>query len=97
MATYDHTRAAEEAADQRKSKRESQEASDLALAEFFARGGVVQTVANNVSGRVEGSSYSAWGKPKKKAAAAEVVEEAEVEEVTDDLDAASDEDDAAEL
>ena len=85
MAAYDQTRAAEEAALQVQQKREAREASDRALEEFFARGGKVQVIANNVSGRVEGSTYSAWGKPKKKAAAVEDTTEV-VEEV--DLDAA---------
>lgn len=43
-----------------------QEQRDQALAEFLAKGGVIQQIANNVSGRVEGASYSAWGAPKKK-------------------------------
>jgi len=33
---------------------------------FLAKGGVIQQVAPNVSGRAEGF-YSAWGAPKKKA------------------------------
>ena len=45
-----------------------QEQRDQALAEFLAKGGVIQQIANNVSGRVEGASYSAWGAPKKKKA-----------------------------
>ena len=100
MSTYDHTKAADQAAAVVQEKREAREASDRALEEFFARGGKVQTVANNVSGRVEGSSYSAWGKPKKKAAAveeeaAEPTEELEVDEV--DLESAASEDDPEEL
>ena len=89
MSTYDHTKAADQAAAVVQQKREAREASDRALEEFFARGGKVQTVANNVSGRVEGSSYSAWGKPKKKAAPVEedAVTELEVDEV--DLESAS--------
>ena len=85
---YDQTKAAEEAAAQVQQKREAREASDRALEEFFARGGKVQVVANNVSGRVEGSSYSAWGKPKKKAA----VEEDTTEVVEIEEDAAADDD-----
>jgi hypothetical protein len=92
MSTYDHTKAADQAAAVVQQKREAREASDRALEEFFARGGKVQTVANNVSGRVEGASYSAWGKPKKKAAVAEedAVTELEVDEV--DLESAASED-----
>jgi hypothetical protein len=95
MATYDHTKAADQAAAAVQEKREAREASDRALEEFFARGGKVQTVANNVSGRVEGSTYSAWGKPKKKAATPDeeptAVLEVEDEDAAE-LDAASDED-----
>jgi len=100
MTAYDPAKAAESAAQQVQQKREAREASDRALEEFFARGGKVQTVANNVSGRVDGASYSAWGKPKKKAAAVEEdaavepTEELEVDEV--DLEAAA-EDDPEEL
>ena len=89
MSTYDPAKAAEAAAQQVQQKRESREASDRALEEFFARGGKVQVVANNVSGRVEGSSYSAWGKPKKKVeTSTEVVEEVDLEDaaVEDDAD-----------
>ena len=50
---------------------------DIAIQEFLARGGVIQKVEPNVSGRVEGVSYSAWGRPKKPVAAP-VVEETEV-------------------
>ena len=42
-----------------------QEQRDAAMAEFLAKGGVIQQVANGVSGRVEGVSYSAWGAPRK--------------------------------
>ena len=35
------------------------------MAEFLAKGGKIQQVANGVSGRVEGASYSAWGAPRK--------------------------------
>ena len=42
-----------------------QQQRDAAIAEFLARGGVIQQVANGVSGRVEGVSYSAWGAPRK--------------------------------
>jgi hypothetical protein len=41
------------------------EASDAAMAEFLAKGGVVQQIATGVSGRPEGESVaSAWGRPK---------------------------------
>lgn len=93
MSAYDPTRAAEEAAAQVQQKREAREASDRALEEFFARGGKVQVIANNVSGRVEGASYSAWGKPKKKVETSTEV----VEEVDLDLAAEVAEDDPEEL
>ena len=35
-----------------------------ALAEFLAKGGVIQQLRPNQSGRVEGSSYSSWSKKK---------------------------------
>jgi hypothetical protein len=89
MAEYSASRAAEEAAQQIKEKREAQAVSDRALAEFFARGGEVQKIANNVSGRVEGASYSAWGKPKKRAAAVEE-DTTEVVEIEDDTAAPDD-------
>ena len=88
MTAYDHTKAADQAAQQVQEKREAREASDRALEEFFARGGVIQTVGNNVSGRTDGASYSAWGKPKKRAAVVE--EDAAVEEVDLDLAAVED-------
>jgi hypothetical protein len=39
-------------------------ASDIALEEFLAKGGVIQQIAKNVSGRIEGSTYSSWSKKK---------------------------------
>ena len=45
-------------------KEEDQQATDIALEEFFANGGVVQKIARNVSGRVEGETYSMWSKKK---------------------------------
>jgi len=42
-----------------------QEQRDAALAEFLARGGVIQQVASGVSGRAEGYTGSAWGAPRK--------------------------------
>jgi hypothetical protein len=38
---------------------------DEAIQEFLANGGVIQKIDPNVSGIVEGASYSAWGRPKK--------------------------------
>lgn len=38
-----------------------------AMERFLANGGKIQQIATNVSGRSEGSGYSAWGAPKKKA------------------------------
>jgi hypothetical protein len=45
-------------------KEEEQAATDVAVAEFLANGGVVQKLRPNQSGRAEGSSYSAWSKKK---------------------------------
>ena len=35
-----------------------------ALAEFLTKGGVIQQIERNVSGREEGTSYSSWSKKK---------------------------------
>jgi hypothetical protein len=35
-----------------------------ALAEFLAKGGVIQQLKPNQSGRVDGASYSSWSKKK---------------------------------
>jgi hypothetical protein len=45
-------------------KEEEKAATDAALAEFFARGGEVQKLRPNQSGRVEGESYNPWSKKK---------------------------------
>jgi hypothetical protein len=45
-------------------KAQDQTATDAALEEFFAKGGVVQQLKPNQSGRVEGESYSMWSKKK---------------------------------
>jgi hypothetical protein len=45
-------------------KEEEQAATDAAVAEFLANGGVVQKLRPNQSGRVEGASYSQWSKKK---------------------------------
>ena len=45
-------------------KEQEKAAVELALAEFFAKGGQVQHLKPNQSGRAEGSSYSAWSKKK---------------------------------
>lgn len=37
---------------------------DLAVAEFLARGGIIQQCGPNQSGRVDGASYSTWSKKK---------------------------------
>jgi hypothetical protein len=71
MSEYDSGKAAEQQAAAIREKRESRLAGEAAMAVFLAEGGKIQKIANNVSGRVEGASYSAWGKPKKKAAATE--------------------------
>jgi hypothetical protein len=46
------------------SKIEDQKLTDAAIAEFLAKGGVIQQIDRNKSGRVEGQSYSAWSKKK---------------------------------
>jgi hypothetical protein len=43
------------------------------VAEFLAGGGEIQEIPRGKSGYVEGQSRSAWGAPRKKAAAAEPV------------------------
>jgi hypothetical protein len=40
---------------------------EKAMAEFFAKGGVIQKIPTGVSGREEGVKYPAWGAPRKKA------------------------------
>jgi hypothetical protein len=57
-------------------KKEQQRLSDLAIAEFLARGGKVQVIAPGRSGVVPGSGGNMWGRGRKKAtpAAAAVVE-----------------------
>jgi hypothetical protein len=45
-------------------KAQDQTATDAALEEFFAKGGVIQQLKPNQSGRVEGESYSMWSKKK---------------------------------
>ena len=45
-------------------KSNDQEATNAAVAEFLANGGVVQQLKPNQSGRAEGSSYSQWSKKK---------------------------------
>jgi hypothetical protein len=65
-------------------KKEQQRLSDLAIAEFLARGGKVQVVAPGKSGVVPGSGGNMWGRGRKKAtpeaaAVAEVPQAAEEE------------------
>ena len=45
-------------------KAENQAATEAALEEFLSKGGVVQQLKPNQSGRVEGESYSMWSKKK---------------------------------
>ena len=45
-------------------KKEDQAATDAAVAEFVANGGVIQQVPMGKSGRIEGESYNPWGKKK---------------------------------
>jgi hypothetical protein len=62
-------------------KLEDMAATEAALAEFLANGGKIQQIPTGKSGRVEGESFSMWGKKKK--AAPEPVEEV-VEPVEED-------------
>jgi hypothetical protein len=43
---------------------EEDTSSEDALAEFLAKGGVIQQLKPNQSGRVDGASYSSWSKKK---------------------------------
>jgi hypothetical protein len=45
-------------------KEEDQAATEAALAEFLAKGGQIQKLKPNQSGRVEGESYNPWSKKK---------------------------------
>ncbi len=45
-------------------KAEDQAATNAAIEEFLAKGGVIQQLKPNQSGRVEGESYSMWSKKK---------------------------------
>ena len=56
------------------------------MAEFLAKGGVIQQVANGVSGRVEGVSYSAWGAPRKAGRPAAEKSIASTEEPEEDME-----------
>jgi hypothetical protein len=56
-------------------KKEQQRLSDLAIAEFLARGGKVQVIAPGKSGVVPGSGGNMWGRGRKKATPAAAVAE----------------------
>lgn len=58
-------------------KEEKQAASDAAMAEFFARGGKVQQLEPNQSGRVEGETAYSWSKKKPAATVAPTVPDEE--------------------
>ena len=45
-------------------KEEDQAATEAALAEVLAKGGQIQKLKHNQSGRVEGESYNPWSKKK---------------------------------
>ena len=47
-------------------RNEEKLASDLALKEFLANGGKIQSIPNNASGREPGETYSQWAKKKPK-------------------------------
>ena len=72
-------------------KLEDMAATEAALAAFLAKGGTIQQIPTGKSGRVEGESFSMWGK-KKKAAPEPVVEEEEIVELIEEDDLVIDED-----
>jgi hypothetical protein len=45
-------------------KAEDQAATEAAMAEFLAKGGEIQKLKPNQSGRAEGESYNPWSKKK---------------------------------
>jgi hypothetical protein len=47
-------------------REQDQKASDLALQEFLAKGGQIEQLSRNQSGREPGESYSQWAKKKPK-------------------------------
>jgi hypothetical protein len=70
-------------------KKEQQRLSDLAIAEFLARGGKVQVIAPGKSGVVPGSGGNMWGRGRKKAtpeaaAVADVPQEELAEELLEE-------------
>jgi hypothetical protein len=46
-------------------KREAQEVSNNAMAEFLAKGGKIQQIGRGISSQTDGSPHSAWGAPRK--------------------------------
>ena len=64
-------------------KKEQQRLSDLAVAEFLARGGKVQVIAPGKSGVVPGSGGNMWGRGRKKATPAAAVAEVPQEELAE--------------
>ena len=76
-------------------KKEQQRLSDLAVAEFLARGGKITVVPPGKSGIVPGSGGNMWGRGRKKAtpeaaAVAEVPQEELAEEIEEVLPLSSD-------
>ena len=67
-------------------KREQQRLSDAAVAEFLARGGVVQQIPAGRSGAVAGGNM--WGRGRKKAAAP--VEDADIADIAEPTTLAED-------
>ena len=65
-SSYDSAQVAIHAESQALQKRQAREANELALAEFYARGGQVQKIDPFVSGVAAGETFSAWGAKKKK-------------------------------
>lgn len=65
------------------SKQDDIAATEAALAAFLSNGGAIQQIPTGKSGRVEGESFSMWGK-KKKAVPEPVVEEEVVEAIEED-------------
>ncbi len=52
--------------DTKQQELEESQAIDIAMKKFLADGGVVQQIAQGVSGAEEGGPEAAWGRPKKK-------------------------------
>ena len=52
--------------DTKQQELEESQAIEIAMKKFLADGGIVQQIAQGVSGAEDGSPQAAWGRPKKK-------------------------------